>query len=180
MSCYSIRPTTTSALPRLLPDPLLDRIDAIQRADPWAHEDAVDEGGLDGYADSPPLGGAAARLGFAPPRRLLPLGPFFCNRSVAITIRSTRPKSGRVPLTLGRKLQRYSTRPGFGRQTAVTMSRLGVGSVVQNFQIEKFLGKGSYGCARPPQPSRERSSSPVFARRVSRRWAARYHCARRR
>ena len=67
MSCYSIRPTTTSALPRLLPDPLLDRIDAIQRADPWAHEDAVDEGGLDGYADSPPLGGAAARLGFAPP-----------------------------------------------------------------------------------------------------------------
>jgi NIMA (never in mitosis gene a)-related kinase len=25
------------------------------------------------------------------------------------------------------------------------MSRLGVGSVVQNFQIEKFLGKGSYG-----------------------------------
>lgn len=67
MSCYSIRPTTTSALPRLLPDPLLDRIDAIQRADPWAHEDAVDEGGIDGYADSPPLGGAAARLGFAPP-----------------------------------------------------------------------------------------------------------------
>ena len=67
MSCYSIRPTTTSSLPRLLPDPLLDRIDAIQRADPWAHEDALDEGGLDGYADSPPLGGAAARLGFAPP-----------------------------------------------------------------------------------------------------------------
>ena len=67
MSCYSIRPTTTSALPRLLPDPLLDRIDAIQRADPWAHEDAVDESGIDGYADSPPLGAAAARLGFAPP-----------------------------------------------------------------------------------------------------------------
>ena len=67
MSCYSIRPTTTSSLPRLLPDPLLDRIDAIQRADPWAHEDALDEGGLDGYADSPPLSGAAARLGFAPP-----------------------------------------------------------------------------------------------------------------
>ena len=40
-----------------LPCPLLDRIDAIQRADPWAHEDAVDEGGLDGYADSPPLAG---------------------------------------------------------------------------------------------------------------------------
>ena len=40
------------------------------------------------------------------------------------------------------------------------MSRLGVGSVVQDFQIEKFLGKGSYGCARPPQPPRERSSSP--------------------
>jgi len=61
------------------------------------------------------------------------------------------------------------------------MSRLGVGSVVQNFQIEKFLGKGSYGCARPPQPPRERSFFSVFARRVSRRRrAARYHCARRR
>ena len=61
MSCYSIRPTMTSALPRLLPDPLLDRIDAIQRADPWAHEDALDEGGIDGYADSPPLTEATAR-----------------------------------------------------------------------------------------------------------------------
>ena len=27
------------------------------------------------------------------------------------------------------------------------MSRLGVDSVVQDFRIEKFLGKGSYGCA---------------------------------
>eukprot|EP01046_Picozoa_sp_COSAG06_P071646 COSAG06_NODE_20592_length_788_cov_231.997097_2_plen_26_part_01 len=26
------------------------------------------------------------------------------------------------------------------------MSRLGVDSVVQDFRIEKFLGKGSYGC----------------------------------
>ena len=29
------------------------------------------------------------------------------------------------------------------------MSRLGVDSVVQDFRIEKFLGKGSYGCAEP-------------------------------
>eukprot|EP01045_Picozoa_sp_COSAG04_P004124 COSAG04_NODE_175_length_21521_cov_167.404071_16_plen_62_part_00 len=61
------------------------------------------------------------------------------------------------------------------------MSRLGVGSVVQNFQIEKFLGKGSYGCARPPAAAaRALFFSRLRAPRFSAMGAARYHCARRR
>ena len=92
--------------------------------------------------------------------RRLPFAPWPLLQSIDLNrdqINAAQIRQSAVDSRPQAEQQRYSTRPGFGRQTAVTMSRLGVGSVVQNFQIEKFLGKGSYGCARPPQPPRERS-----------------------
>jgi hypothetical protein len=45
------------------------------------------------------------------------------------------------------------------------MSRLGVDSVVQDFRIEKFLGKGSYGCAAALRRAHAPGSPPI--RRVT-------------
>ena len=50
---------------------------------------------------------------------------------------------------------------GVGQRDVAAMSRLGVNSVVQDFRIEKFLGKGSYGCVRPADAALRRRAPAV-------------------